>query len=171
MTKLFGFVKKISKSLKKHSGFLSMIFITYGFGFMFICFSWVKENLKNIYLNIESHSFEQAIEALDSIRMAEIAFDSIVPTTIVYILSCLITNFEKIDKRTDSERSTSYNRLTLVALVFYTLIYALYMTQKISFFWIACIPITTLIILFLNVCSYRESNFTSGRSFSRSLVN
>ena len=94
---------------------------------------------------------------LDGLRVTEIAFDSILPTTIVYVLCCLITNIENILKKPDDEKCLDWNIITIISLFFYVIIYSIYMHQKISVGWIITEIIITLLILCFNVCGYKES--------------
>lgn len=163
---MWEFIKSIGKNIKQNKGFVLTLFITYGLGFLFIVLSCVKENLNILYEITDNQSNEQSFEMLGSCRVAEIALDSILPTTIVYILSCLIANIECIAKRTDVEKSYDYNVFTIVALIVYTLLYAIYMTQKFNLSWFIIETICTLVILFLNVRSYNERNFNRNHTLT-----
>lgn len=153
-------VKLNTEKIKTHKWFIFSFVITYGLGAIFIWMSCDKEiaqNSNNILTNLIYRSNEQSGNTLNELRVTEIALDSILPTTIVYVLCCLITNFENILNKPDGERCLDWNIITVISLFFYVLIYSIYMHHRISAGWIILEIIITLLILFFNVCCYKES--------------
>ncbi len=150
-------MEKLFTKIKKYKWFIFNFVITYGLGAMFIwmsCHKEVSNNMLNILIN---QSCEHNGNTLNGLRVTEIAFDSILPTTIVYVLCCLITNIENILKKPDDEKCLDWNIVTIIFLVFYVIVFSIYMNQKISAGWIISEIIITLLILFFNVCGYKES--------------
>ncbi len=96
-----------------------------------------------------------------------LVIDAIVPSTIAYVIGCNINNL--IEQRKNNQPAV-INLMTMLFVMFYTVLYVLYISFSKSWFVIITSVVFTFIILILNRLSYYESTDEvpdNKRTFSR----
>lgn len=138
--------------------FMLMLIITYTFAVLFIYFSWYKESR---FSNTDSVGY---------VEFLEIVISNLIPTTLVYVLSCTIANIMDITKRNNGvsifNRDYPFNIVTIVLIVMYAITYCIYMTRMFSIGVFTLEIIFTIFILIFNVKSYKEIKINCARNIA-----
>lgn len=129
-----GFWMKIKlEFIEKHLAFILTILITYVFGGVFILFETINSD-------------EGIIKIL---------IDNFVPTTITYVLGCVLVNIVELLQQ-DEKSQYVYNIFTCFAVIIYALIFTIYLSVGYAIYWLIIELLVSAAILFLNVKSYQE---------------
>lgn len=143
----------------KNPGFILTLFITYGFGVFFVYLAWEHQVRFSKCNNI--------------FQLFSIIMENIIPTTVVYILGCLVNNMIEImpilqgEVSSQSEnKSIVYNILTLIFLLVYVIFYCVYMYNSFSIALFIIGSILTIFLLFLSIQGYKEMHPGCTRSIS-----
>ena len=120
--------------IKEHFGFILTMVITYVVGIMLIIVQYIalqgEKNLIEVFLN------------------------SLIPTTITYVLGCVLVNITELLK----EKSDNYffNIVTCLLVMIYALLFCIYVMIGFSNVWIIIELMATIILLVFNVLCYKE---------------
>lgn len=141
--------------------FMLTLIITYIFAAVFIYFSWDRE-VRFSKDNLVGYK-----------EFLEIMIGNLIPTTLVYVLGCIIANIVDITTKANSvyafniERNGyPYNVITIVSIVLYALVYCIYMTRTFSILGVIVEIILTIVLLILNLKSHKEMYRNCARSIS-----
>lgn len=122
------------KFIKEHLGFILTILITYILGICLIIVQYVSSNNNNNFM--------------------ELLLNSFIPTTITYVLGCVLVNIsEFIKQRT---KYYVYNIFTCFSVFIYAMIYCIYIITGYSFVWTFIEIVFTCSIIYLNIKCYQE---------------
>ncbi len=146
------FMKKFKDTIFRHWEFSLTLFITYVLGFLFVGISYSRA--KNFS------------ESITETMIFELILETIVPTTVVYVLVCVIVNIHNMSVANAGAGAYFYNLLTILLLFIYTSVYNLYMMNVYSVWWMICESVMTIALLILNFFSYRERYFVIDRRHS-----
>ncbi len=126
-------IKSKEHFLETHLAFILTMLITYIFGGLFIAFEYTNssENLLKIML------------------------DTIIPTTITYVLGCVLVNLVELLQQSEKSHFL-FNILTCLFVCVYAMIYTLYLFKGYSVGWLIAELILTALLLVLNICCYKE---------------
>lgn len=131
--------------LKEHSGFIFNVIATYGIGIALIAMQYEVSDKE--------------------ITFFEMFLDSIIPTTVTYILGCILLNIgEMTDKNFNEYWITG---ITVICLIIYLLFFCVYCHKGFSLGWFVCGFLATAGMIWLNVRCYIEKCM---RDKQRSLV-
>lgn len=137
--------------------------ITYGFAIAFIYFSIYRATKVKV----------EGSEPIGYIETIEIIISNFVPTTLVYVLGCIISNIvdclfknNGVLYNNSDKNGYSYNIVTMVFIFFYAIFYCIYMICEFSIAMIIAELLFTLVLLFLNFKSYTEAHNAIVRSIS-----
>lgn len=142
-------VTKLSTRMEKHVSFLLPLFVTYIFWIIFVALTY--------YTSKEIGPNGEIIKP----NFFMLLFDSVVPTTMTYVLCEVIHNFISIVKK--NLGVFIWTLLTFIADVVYVFIYFIYLLE-LSVPWIAITIITTFVLLFLTSLSYKELFYSTNRN-------
>lgn len=122
---------KILHAVKEHAAFILTMFVTYALGLILVAMQYVAtDGFKNIF---------------------KVLIDSMVPTTITYVLGCVMVNM------VEAEDDARLLNIFACALVFmYAMVFCMYLMTGLSFFWIVTESCITLALILLNILCYRE---------------
>lgn len=118
-----------------HLGFILTIFITYIVGIMLIAVQ---------YFAIKDKSTD----------FLKLCIDSIVPTTITYVLGCVIVNIIELFR--SKADKFAYNLTTCIVVCLYIILFAMYLMIGYSVKWAVIEFIATLFLIYLNFKCYIE---------------
>lgn len=131
---------KITEVLEEHASFIVPLLITYVFGIIFVLVTYYGDKDLQNSENICRDFFK-------------LAMDSMVPTTITYVLGEAIHSTISLYK--SKAGHYIWTILTLVSVGVYEMLFLLYtMAGSVAWMWI--ISISTLLLLLLNALSYRD---------------
>lgn len=122
------------ENIKEHFGFILTMLITYTVGIILVIVQYVA---------LESSS-----------NIMKIFLDSLIPTTITYVLGCVLVNIADLLRNKSDEYV--YNIITCLFVFIYTLIFCLYVMTGFSCGWVIGEIALTAILLLLNVMCYNE---------------
>lgn len=120
--------------IKEHLGFILTAVITYGLG---ICFIIVQ------YFALDTDN-----------GLMKLLLDSLIPTTITYVLGCVLVNISELLR--DKSDNYVFNIFTCMIVMFYAIIFCIYVITGISITWIIMEAIFTAVLFWLNIMCYKE---------------
>lgn len=90
----------------------------------------------------------------DNKNFMKVFLDSLIPTTITYVLGCVLVNIAELLR----EKSDNYifNIFTCIFVMIYAIIFCMYVVAGFSVSWIIVEFLATAILLGLNVMCYNE---------------
>lgn len=122
--------------IKKHLAFILTISTTYILGIALILI--------------------QCLAQKDGENYFEIFLESIVPTTITYVLGCVWVNIVEIVQ--NQTEHYVWNLITCFFVFLYALLFSAYLITGFTFVWIFIEFVATLLMLTLNILCYREKS-------------
>lgn len=120
--------------IKEHLGFILTIVITYVLG---ICLIIVQ------YIALD-----------DNKDFIEVLLDSLIPTTITYVLGCVLVNIAELLK--NKSDNYVFNIFTCIFVMIYAIIFCMYVIAGFSGIWIVLELIFTATLLWMNFMCYIE---------------
>lgn len=160
MSALKDTILKNFKYAYDNLSFILTLVITYGFGWLFV------------YLNIARQNLNSDVE-IDYIQTLSIIIDNIIPTTVVYILGCIVNNMIEVlpilqgkESSKSENRSIVFNILTLIFLLMYVIFYCIYIYEGCSILSFVIGLISTFALIILNLNGYKEMHPSCTRSIS-----
>ncbi len=96
-----------------------------------------------------------------NLEIYKIALDTLVPTTITYILAESIHNMILLYEKKNGNYLWSI--ITFLCVTLYEMLYLIYRIAN-SFCWMNIITIATILLLILNALSYRDSFYATHRN-------
>lgn len=156
--------EKISKRIvycRENLSFTLTLIITYVFLCIFVFFNWERE----ILLSTDG--------IIDFTKRISIIMDNLIPTTVVYILGCLVNNMieimliwqGKISSKSE-HKSIICNIFTLIFLPMYVCFYCVYIYHAFSVGLFIFGILFTILLVILNFNSYKEMHPSCIRSIS-----
>ena len=139
---------KITELLEEHVQFIVPLLITYIFGILFVCVTYYTD----------TSTVDSTTPGIDFFKLL---FESLIPTTITYVLGEAVHNF--ISVRTKRQEFFIWSLLTFVFVVVYEGIYLIYQLYS-SALWTVILVISTILLLVFNALSYRESYISTHRN-------
>lgn len=139
---------KLTEQLEEHAQFILPLLITYIFGVIFVCITYYTD--KSI-----------ATSTTPVLSFLKLLFDSMIPTTITYVLGEVVHSF--ISVRTKQQKFFIWSILTFVFVVIYEGIYLIYQLSS-SALWVVILILSTFLLLYLNALSYREGYISTHRN-------
>lgn len=139
--------RKLTEQLEEHAQFILPLGITYFFGVIFVCVTYYTD--KSI-----------ANSTTPVLSFLKLLFDSMIPTTITYVLGESVHSF--ISVRTKQQNYFIWSTLTFVFVVIYECIYLIYQLSS-SALWVVILVVSTFLLLYLNWLSYREGYISTHR--------
>ena len=122
--------------IKEHLGFILTMIITYILGISLIIVQYIALNNDVIFM--------------------ELFLDSIIPTTITYVLGCVLVNIsELLSNKADNY---IFNIFTCLFVMVYSIIFCMYVISEFSIFWVIVELIATTILFGLNIMCYKEKS-------------
>lgn len=120
--------------IKEHFGFILTIIITYVLGIILTIVQYIAlEGDKNII---------------------KVFMDSLIPTTITYVLGCVLVNIA--DLLRNKADNYVYNVLTCLAVMIYAIVFCIYIMMGFNWGMAVVEIIFTIILLVLNIMCYNE---------------
>lgn len=120
--------------IKEHLGFILTMLITYVIGILLVIVQYIAltddKNFMNIFL------------------------DSLIPTTITYVLGCVLVNIA--DLLHDKADNYVFNIFTCLLVMIYTLVFCIYVITGFSCGWVIGEIVFTVALLILNILCYNE---------------
>ncbi len=121
------------ETIETHLAFILTTLITYIFGVLFVVF-----------------------EAMNSTEnLLKIILDNFVPTTITYVLGCVLVNIAEFFQENEKSHYV-YNILTCFFVIVYAIIFTIYLSTGYTKLWLFFEIVITAILLYLNVRCYQE---------------
>lgn len=120
--------------IKEHFGFILTAIVTYMVGIVLIRFQYISNDQTEIFL--------------------EVFLNSIIPTTITYVLGCVLVNIA--DLLQGKADDYVFNILTCLSVMIYALIFCIYVTSDFSCGWVVGETVLTVGLLWLNIMCYNE---------------
>lgn len=122
------------KFIKEHLGFILTIIITYAVGISLIIVQFLALGEGTVFM--------------------QVLLDSLIPTTITYVLGCVLVNISELLR--DKSDNYVFNIFTCIFVMIYAIIFCIYMMTGFSEVWIVVEMICTSVLLLLNVVCYKE---------------
>lgn len=129
--------------LREHFSFIIPIFITYAFGFCFVCVAYYLEENAVFY---------------------NLVLDALLPTTITYALTEIINNLSALKSKSYENNSDIWTILAAIMVALYEIIYMLYYISKRNTLWSVIALLFAFVIWFLVYKSYMEKYVTFNRN-------
>lgn len=144
-----GLIKryKVTETLEEHASFIIPLMITYVFGIIFMFLTYYDDTLE--------------IPQSQSKDILKLVLNSLVPTTITYVLGESIHNFISLYKKKTGHYI--WTVFTLISVGIYEMLFLIYTVAE-TVPWICTMLISTLVVLFLNALSYRDCYFAVNRN-------
>lgn len=142
--------RTITELLEEHASFIIPLLITYVFGLLFAFIT---------YYGNSGNAWSGDSEKL-YMSFFKVSLDSMVPTTITYVLTEAIHNFVSFYRRKTGHYI--WTVFTLISVGIYEIIFLLY-TMTVSTIWVWAVCVFTLLLLFLNALSYRDYYLATNR--------
>lgn len=126
-------MRKKEETVEAHLAFILTTLITYVFGVLFVVF-----------------------EAMNSTEnLLKITLDNFVPTTITYVLGCVLVNIAEFLQENEKNHYI-YNILTCFFVIVYAIIFTIYLSTGYTKLWFIFEIVITAALLYFNVRCYQE---------------
>lgn len=122
--------------IKEHLGFILTILCTYVIGILLVI--------------VQYHALT------DDKNFLNVFLDTLIPTTITYVLGCVLVNIA--DLLQEKADDYIFTILTCFFVVVYILVFVIYVMMGFSCGWAIVETIFTALLLILNILSYKEKN-------------
>jgi len=142
--------------IKKHLGFILTMVITYVLGILLVVVQYVA--IEDEYIQtvaLENKIFVDVLMQNDK-NLAKVLIDSLVPTTITYVLGCVLVNIAELIH--NNSENCVYNLFTCLFVLLYAIVFCIYVMTGFSFIWVVIELICTLLLLYFNIMCYKEKN-------------
>lgn len=130
--------------IEEHLSFILTIGVTYIVGIIIIVMEYIalagEDNFMKVFL------------------------DSLIPTTITYMLGCILVNISDLVKSSDGR--CVWNVLGCVFIFIYVLIFSMYLSTDFSWIWVAIELILTTEALLINIMCYKEKYIARNHSLT-----
>lgn len=133
--------------IKEHFGFILTIVITYVLGIFLVIIQYRASKIIPAPASAPSTPD-------NNLNFMEVFLNSMVPTTITYVLGCVLVNI--VDLLKNNANNYIYNISTCFFVMIYALIFCLYIMEKFTFLWAIFEAVLTLVLLLLNLMCYKE---------------
>lgn len=90
----------------------------------------------------------------DDKNFMKVFLDSLIPTTITYVLGCVLVNIAELLR--DKSDNYVFNIFTCIFVMIYAIIFCMYLMTGFSVLWIIIEFLVTAILLSLNIMCYKE---------------
>lgn len=142
-------IGKFKKFLTKHLSFILTISITYLLGILFVIFQCITTGtLAEVCIGGVTTTVQIEINAV------EVLINSLVPTTVTYVLGCVMVNIvETLEGKTTAY---FYSIVTCFFTFVYAMVFCIYLVMGISLCWIIGELFVTILLLTLNLLCYKE---------------
>lgn len=120
--------------IKEHFGFILTIIVTYAVGITLIGIQYIAMGDGNDFMKV--------------------LLDSLIPTTITYVLGCVLVNISELLR--DKSNNYVFNVFTCIFVMIYAMIFCMYVMMEISIIWIILEILFTATLIWLNVMCYKE---------------
>lgn len=142
-------IGKFKKFLTKHLSFILTMSITYLLGILFVIFQ----------CNAASTTAEVCVGNITTtvpieINALEVLINSLVPTTVTYVLGCVMVNI--VEALEGKATEYFYSIVTCLFTFMYAMVFCIYLVMGISLGWIIGELFVTILLLTLNVLCYKE---------------
>ena len=138
----------ITELLEEHAQFILPLVITYIFGIIFVFVTYYTDE-------------GIATSGTPVLSFFKLLFDSMIPTTITYVLGEVVHSF--ISMRTKKQKHFIWTIWTFVFVMIYEGVYLIYQLSS-SIAWIVVLVISTFLLLFFNALSYKEGYAATHRN-------
>lgn len=160
MTAIKDIISKRWVYFRDNLSFMLTLIITYVFGSVVV------------YLNYDHQRLFSNVK-MDYTQGLSIIMDNLIPTTVVYILGCLVNNMieivpilqGKIGSKSEN-KSIVFNIFTLISLPLYVCFYCVYIYHAFSIALFSIGVILTVIMVILNFKGYKEMHPSCTRSIA-----
>jgi hypothetical protein len=142
-------IGKFKKFLTKHLSFVLTMSITYLLGILFIIFQC---NTADTTVEVCVGNITTTIPI--EINALEVLINSLVPTTVTYVLGCVMVNIVEVLEGKSTEYL--YSIITCFFTFVYAMVFCIYLVMGISLGWIIVELFVTILLLILNVLGYKE---------------
>ncbi len=142
-------IRKFKKFLTIHLSFILTISITYLLGILFVIFQCITTS-SSAKVCIAGVATTVPIE----INALEIVINSLVPTTVTYVLGCVMVNI--VETLQGKTTAYLYNIITCFFTFMYAIVFCIYLVMGISLGWIIGELFVTILLLALNLLCYKE---------------
>ncbi len=122
--------------VKEHLGFILTASVTYIVGILLIVVQYI--------------SHDQSV----NINIMEVFLNSIIPTTITYVLGCVLVNIADLLK--GKADAYVFNIFACLSVMIYALIFCIYVMIGFSCVWVIVESVLTIGLLWLNTMCYNE---------------
>lgn len=119
--------------LEVHLAFILTALVTYVLGILFVVVEFISTG----------ESF------------LKLLLDAVIPTTITYVLGCVLVNIADLLQQNEKSHCI-FNIFTCFFVFVYAVVFAIYIMTENSWVWYVIEFVITAMLLFLNICSYRE---------------
>lgn len=142
-------IEKFKKFLTKHLSFVLTMSITYLLGILFVIFQcYAASATAEVCVGNVTRTVPIETNAL------EVLINSLVPTTVTYVLGCVMVNIVEVLEGKATEYL--YSIVTCFFTFVYAMVFCIYLVMGISFGWIIGELFVTILLLTLNVLGYKE---------------
>lgn len=142
-------IEKFKDFLTKHLSFILTILITYLLGILIVIFQCIARE-PTVEVCVENITKTVTYE----INVVEVLINSLGPTTITYVLGCVMVNI--VEALQGKNTVYLYSIITCISVFIYAIVFCIYLVIDFSVGGIIMELIATIIILIFNLLSYRE---------------
>lgn len=140
---------RFKKFFTRHLSFILTLIITYLLGILFVIFQCIATGTTT----------EVCVEGVvttvpTNINVVEVLINSLVPTTVTYVLGCVMVNI--VEALEGKIAGYFWNIVTCILIFMYAIVFCIYLVMEFSVGWIIAEFFVTILLLTMNVLCYKE---------------